>query len=359
MTLARRLENERTHAITRRCAGRRFFLRPDKHVNELLLYGLGVSMSKHRVELHALMAESNHHHAAVTDDDAELSDFCRDFHSLTARALNAHYGRGENLWATGSFDNTEIHDLATLEDQLLYVWTQPVKDGLVERPEDWPGLKFLPEDFGKKITARKPQDAFFGGRLPADWEPTHPPAREAARRERRRADEEARRLKGARPGARAPKEPAPKPDRRSRSRLPETVEFEISVPPGYDHMTLAQVRAHFRKLLDERVAMIKAERKAQGLPRVMGVKAIRAQNPFDSAGSTIPTFGRNPRIACLDAVKRPALLDQLTAWRIAHRVAYSQWRANQRDVEFPYGTYGMRRYHGARIAKLSGHVGMT
>ena len=91
--------------------------------------------------------------AAATDDQAELSDFFRDFHSLVARGLNAYYGRGENLWAPGSFGNVEVHGNPSLEDQLLYLWTNPVKDGLVARPEDWPGVKFLPEDFGVRLIA--------------------------------------------------------------------------------------------------------------------------------------------------------------------------------------------------------------
>jgi putative transposase len=349
MSLPRRVEPGRTHTVTRRCAQRRFFTRPDDQVNARILYALGVAMNRHQVELHGFMGESNHQHSAVTDDLAELSDFYRDFHSLTARALNAHYGRGESFWAPGSFGNVEVHDQATLKEQLLYLWTQPVKDGLVERPDDWPGVKFLPEDFGRKITVQKPEGSFFGGRLPPDWEPTYGPAREAARRERRRAEREARRWQLTRPGARPPKERAPQPGRRNRSRLPETVTFEVSAPPGYEHLSLAEVRVHFRKLLDARVADIMKERRAQGLVKVRGAKAARAQDPFASAGDAFPTFGRNPRIACVDNERRPALLAQLVAWRIAYRVAYGLWRANQRDIKFPHGTYGMRRFHGAPV----------
>lgn len=355
MTLARRLEPGRTHSVTRRCARRTFFLRPDDRVNQIVLYALGVALSRRTVELHAFLAESNHEHVNVTDDMGELSAMFQDFHSLVARALNAHYGRGENLWAPGSFDNVEIHDRGTLEDQLLYLWTNPVKDGLVERPEDWPGVKFLPEDFGKTFVVPRPEGAFFGGRRPPDYEPTYGPARARSRAERRRAEREARRH--SRPGARPPKERAPRPDRRDRSRLPDTVSITISVPPGYDDMTVEEVRAHYRKLLDERVAWIHAERRAAGLVRVMGVQAVRDQDPLESAGDTFPTFGRNPRIACLDSTRRPALLGQLQAWRVEYRVARGLWRAGQRDVEFPPGTYGMRRFHGARVARVAEPIG--
>lgn len=350
MSLPRRLEPGRTHAVTRRCARRAFLLRPDEQVNQIILYSLGVALSRHSVELHAFLAEANHTHANTTDDEAVLSEFFRDFHSLVARALNARLGRGENLWAPGSFDNVEIHDQATLEEQLLYLWTNPVKDGLVARPEEWPGVLFLPEDLGREITVPRPESAFFGGRRPTNWEPTGGPAGSAHRRESPKTR--------TRPGARPPKTRAPQPDRRDRRRLPTSVTFRVSVPPGYDHMTLEEVRAHFRKLLDRRVEQILEERRAQGLTTVKGPPAVLAQNPLESAGDTFPTFGRNPRVACRDRDRRLALLAELQAWRLAHRVAYERWRAGRRDVEFPSGTYAMRRFHGARIARASERVGI-
>jgi hypothetical protein len=346
--------------VTRRAARRCFFLTPTAEVNHIVLYALAVAVSRYGVDLHGFMAESTHHHTSTTDDapESRLSDFFGLFHSLTARALNAHYGRGENLWCSGSFDNVEVHDKATAEEQLLYLWTQPVKDGLVERPEDWPGVKFLPEDFGRTITVPRPETAFFGGRRPADWEPTHPAARAAFRRARR---EEARRARGTvrrrdrgrhppRPGARPPKERAPQPDRRDRRRLPASATLEITPPPGYEHMTLPEVRAHFRQLLDARVAQILAERRAQGLTRVLGAEAVRNQDPRESAGDTFPTFGRNPRIACRDQARRIALLAELVNWRLSYRVARAAWRNGEREVVFPHGAYGLPRLHGARVA---------
>ncbi|MCO5172511.1 MAG: hypothetical protein M9894_39945 [Planctomycetes bacterium] len=360
MSIARRLVPGRTHTATRRTARRCFFLTPSPEVNQVVLYALGVAVNRHGVDLHAFMAESTHHHTCATDDapEARLSDFFESFHSLTARALNAHYGRGENFWCVGSYDNVEVFDKATLEEQLLYLWSNPVKDGLVERPEDWPGVRFLPEDFGRTVTVARPESAFFGGRRPADWEPTHPAALVAFRRARREA---ARRGGGAarrrdrggrppRPGARPPKEPAPRPDRRDRRKLPTSVTFEITPPPGYDHMSLAEVRAHFRRLLDARVAQILAERRAQGLTRVLGPDAVRNQDPRESAGDTFPTFGRNPRIACRDQTRRIALLAELVNWRVSYRVARTAWRGGERDVVFPHGAYGLPRLHGARVA---------
>ena len=126
MSLPRRLVPGRTHAVVRRTARRCFFLVPTKWVRQLVLYVLGLALQRFpHVKLHALMAESNHIHFVLTDDTpahepSELPDFFGLLHSLIARALNARYGRGENLFKTGSYDNVEIHGDVSLERQLVY-----------------------------------------------------------------------------------------------------------------------------------------------------------------------------------------------------------------------------------------------
>ena len=359
--LPRRLLPGQSHSATRRVRDRAFLLRPSQPVNEIVLYALGVALQRHDVDLHALVVESNHVHTNLTDrgETSALPDFFRDFHALSARALNAHYGRGENFWKSGSYDNVELRDKRTIEEQLLYTWTNPIKDGLVDCLEDWPGVKFGPEDFGRTFTVQRPQQAFFGGRRPDDWEPTYPPARKAWRRERHRAQNEERRqrrLAGTRPGQRPPKTPAPRPEakRRSRRRLPEQVTFTIPPPPGYEHLPIEEVRAHFRRLLDERVALILQRRQEAGFERTMGADAVRAQDPFARAGDTFPTFARNPRIACLEPSRRVDLLLELQAWRQQYRAAFELWTKGDRTVEFPRGCYGIPRWHAAKLRAATG-----
>ena len=93
------------------------------------------------------------------------------------------------------------------------------------------------------------------------------------------------------------KERAPRPPRRDRRVLPEVVTFTIARPPGYDHLSLEEVRSHFRCLLDERVQQIHAELAAEGRTRFRGAAAVRTLDPFDGAGDTFPSFARNPLCA--------------------------------------------------------------
>ena len=355
MTTMRRFTPKQSQFVTRRVRDRCLMLTPTQQVNQTVLYALGVAQLKaSNVRLHGLMVESNHHHCAVTDaaGESELSTFFREFHSTTARALNAHYGRGENFWSQpGSFSKVEVHGGYDLEKQLVYLWTNPVKDGLVDRPEDWPGVKFLPKDLGTTITVKKPSAAFFGNRWPKAWVPTHPEERRRfleqrrlLRRERKRQE----RLAKGHPRGKKKKERAPRPPR-FRDTLPDEVTITISRPPGYEHLTIEELREHFQELVDDEVLRIHAQRKAEGKTRVMGVKAILNQDPFASIGDVFPTFARNPGIACKDKATRIALLKTLQDWRARYRKALGLWRERVRDVTFPAGTYWMSHFHKAVV----------
>lgn len=404
MSVARRLVPGRTHAVVRRTAQRCFFLVPSKWVRQLVLYVLGLALTRFaHVKLHALMAESNHIHFVVTDDTpahepSQLPDFFGLLHSLIARALNARYGRGENLFKTGSYDNVEIHGDMSLERQLVYLWTNPVKDGLVARPELWPGAKTLPVDFGTTIDVDKPDGAFFGGRRPAHIEKQVAARRQAAaaraakapgsalagaflelereerealvhdrdlRREKKRAEaetkREAARPAGARPRrARKRKERAPRPPR-DRSALPDRVQVRIDPPPGYSHLGLEGTRARFERLTTEAVTLIHRERELLGQTQFLGIQAVLLQDPRESAGDTFPTFARNPRIACSGVGPRLEVLRGLQAWRRDVGEKRLAWVGGDREVVFPAGVYGLWRFHGARVvgARPRAPVGST
>ncbi len=186
-----------------------------------------------------------------------------------------------------------------------------------------------------------------------DWEPTYPPARRAFRRRRRLARQaERRRLRrsssSSSPDA-SPKKRRKRRPPRSRASLPEEVRITISPPPGYEHLSLEEVRKHFRRLLDERIEEIHAQRRAEGKTRVLGVPAIMAQDPLVSIGETFPTFDTNPRIACKEPAQRVALLLGLQRWRTRYRSALDSWTQGQRDARFPAGTYWIAHFHKALV----------
>ncbi len=124
----------------------------------------------------------------------------------------------------------------------------------------------------------------------------------------------------------------------------------VSRPPGYDHLTLDEVRTHFRKLLDARVAQIHADRRAEGLTHFMGIEAAMSIDPLDSVGDTFPTFARDPRIACRYTPRRIARLKELQLWRLNYLKARERWCNGDRTALFPHGSYWLPFFHGAETA---------
>jgi len=59
VTAPRRIRPGTTWFVTRRCADRSFFLRPDAFVAHLLLYVLGFAVGLFGLEIHAICAMSH------------------------------------------------------------------------------------------------------------------------------------------------------------------------------------------------------------------------------------------------------------------------------------------------------------
>ena len=83
---------------------------------------------------------SNHHHLVVTDVRGVLPDFLREFHRLTAKAMNASQGQWENLWAAEPCNLVRLVTDQDIEDKIAYVVANPVAAELVKQPEHWPGV---------------------------------------------------------------------------------------------------------------------------------------------------------------------------------------------------------------------------
>jgi len=256
---------------------------------------------------------------------------------------------------------------------------------MVRRPELWPGVTFLPEDLGTVITVSKPEGAFFGGRGREDRAPGDDYAlqdwKEHLAEEERRALERGRErdrekvLAGRGVSAkrrrellrqrrnrlrRLQRERQEEQAAQARSTLPDEVTIAIGVPrgyPEYEDMDVDDLRRHFRELLEAELQEVHAARLAEGKKRYMGVKAILAQDPRDSAGSVRPTFARVPVIACKgDSAARYAILKELVAWRVRYRQALEERRqrlksqaGTEHEVAFPLGTYHLLKEHKVRL----------
>jgi putative transposase len=75
----------------------------------------------------------------------DLRDILGPMKGACARSINKVLGTSGAVWQDESFDRI-VRDQKEYEEKLTYMWNNPAKAGLVERPHDWPHYVFRPED---------------------------------------------------------------------------------------------------------------------------------------------------------------------------------------------------------------------
>jgi putative transposase len=249
------------------------------------------------VVVHAVCVMSNHHHLVVTDPRGVLPEFLRELHRLTAKAINASQGQWENLWAAEPCNAARLVTDHDVEDKIAYVVANPVAAGLVEQPEQWPGVLLWGE---KSVRVARPSSYFReDGTCPAQLE-----------------------LRIERPAAMDATVSA----REWRHRVGEAI--------------AQKVRAAHRCVRE-------AGRVFLGRTAVLTASFAQRARTYEARFGVIPTFA-----AKLRAV-REALRRVERAFRWHHRRAFELWQQGQRDVVFPVGTWGMVAMHGALVGTPS------
>ncbi len=165
MTRPRQVLPGEFYLVTRNCSQRQFLLTPHEEVNNAIAYCLGDAAQRFKIDVLMVMVESNHHHTVIFDRYGCFPRFIEQFHKMVAKCINRYRDRRENLWASGETCVTRLLDYETILDKVAYAAANPVKDFLVERATQWPGLsgyRYLVHD--KALVARRPRFFFRGDR---------------------------------------------------------------------------------------------------------------------------------------------------------------------------------------------------
>ncbi len=294
MSLPRPVYPGSASMVTRRCTQRMFLLRPDRETNNAFLYCLGVAAQRHDIDLMNFIQMSNHLHDAFFDREGNAPAFYEDCHRLLAKCMNALRGRWENFFSSSQTSVVRLETREALIDRLVYIATNPVKAGLVERVDQWPGASgYQALLTGQPIVAKRPKPFF------------------------------------AEDGT-----------------MPEEVTLRLAIPPelGDAEEILKEVRARV-----ETVEQTEALRRARTGKRVLGRYAVLRQSWRDSPGGSesrrglSPTFAARSLWAALEAIERKR--DFIAAYRAARIKLLAG-----APTSFPPGTYWLRRFAGVAIA---------
>jgi REP element-mobilizing transposase RayT len=287
MTRPRQVLPGQFHLITRRCTQRQFLLRPDDEINNAIAYCLANASKSFEIDVLLTTVESNHHHTVIFDRDGRFPEFIEHFHKMVAKCVNFRRGRRENLWASGPACVTRLLDYETVLAKLAYTAGNPVKDLLVERATQWPGLNGYRQLINRKPLRTHRPRFFF--RDDGSW--------------------------------------------------PEelTLTFVIPHELGETNAVIAELK-ELVTALEEETRQLRRKNGA----RVLGRKSI-LQQLWRSSPDTIEAPRRlRPQFAGRRATLETALVEYLE-FLVAYRDALEEWRKGN-ACTFPEGTYWLVRF---------------
>jgi REP element-mobilizing transposase RayT len=281
--------------VTDRTIHGRYLLLPTPQLKLIILGALGRAQRLHGVRIFGFACLSNHFHLLAEVDDAEqLSRFMNCFLSKLAREVGRLYNwkekvfprRYQSIPVTGE-DRAQI-------DRLKYLLAHSVKEGLVERLEEWPGAHCV-------------HSLLTGEPLEGIWH------------ERKQETRARNRGKKVEPG---------------QFETRETVTFDPL--PCWQHLAPQEQRRRVARLVEEIEAEGAAERKRTGKP-VLGVAAILAQDPHDHPER--PKKSPAPFVHAATKAARLAFREAYALFVAAYREAAAKLRKGDRTAVFPLGSF--------------------
>jgi putative transposase len=279
--------------VTRSCTQRQFLLRPDAETNNAVIYCLAIAAQRYQVDVMDFMQMSNHLHDAIYDRPGCAPAFYEHFHKLLAKCLNALRGRWENFFSSEQVSVVRLETREDLIRRLVYIATNPVKDGLVARVDDWPGASgYRALLSGTPLTATRPRHFFA-----------------------------------------------------ENGTMPERVTLTLTIPPelGDRAEILAEVQARVRAFEDN-----EARKRAETGRRVLGRYAVLRQSWRESPTSREPRRGLRPTIAAKSLWARLEAIQRKREFVAAYRAARAALLAGA-PIPFPVGTYWMRRFVNVEV----------
>jgi hypothetical protein len=280
--------------VTRRCTQQQFLLRPSKETNNAVIYCLAVAAQKYEVDVMDFMQMSNHVHDGIYDRQGTGPAFYEHFHKLLAKCMNATLGRWENFFSSQQVNVVRLETREDLINKLVYIATNPVEDGLVEKVKHWPGANgYEALMTGKPLRATRPKKFF------------------------------------AKDG-----------------KMPKEVTLYLRIPPelGNQEEILAEVRA--------RVAAVEeaeARKRAETGRKVLGRNAVLRQSWRNSPTSREPRRGLRPTIAAKNLWARLEAIQRKREFVVRYRAARAAYLAGT-PIPFPYGTYWLSRFVGVSVS---------
>ena len=282
-------------SITNGTIQERYLLRPGPSFNDVFLGILGRTQRRHKMAIAAVsVLPSQFRLLLIVDDAQEAADFMRDLQSKLAREVNRL-----TSWTGPVFEHR--YDMAPVTDEepaqverLKHVLAHGVKENLVERVCQWPGV-------------HSAEALMHGTPLEGHWFD--------------RTREHTARNQG---------------EELSREEHVFAESVVLSPIPCWAHLPADLYRERMKNLVEEVDAEAARARRQSGA-RVLGVKAVLALDP--QARPTSIARSPVPLVHAATKVARQMFYEIYAAFVSAFRAAAEALRQGRRDVPFPAGCF--------------------
>lgn len=276
--------------VTARTMQRRLLLRPSTRTNDVIGGVLAQAVERYDVELYAFVFTSNHVHLLVRIRDGLLSRFMQYLLSNIARKVGRLIDWSGTFWER-RFAAEPVLDDSAMVGRLAYILAHGVKEGLVHRASQWPGLSCL----GQLLDGAARTFRWF------NW---------------------ARRWATRRASAKLPGPFDPE--------LAEPVSLELAVLPLWRNLAPEDRR----RLLEKLVADVEAQARQEHGKPPLGVKAVLRQDPLHRPSDRKP---KKPKPLCHSVYDRlrAEFRARYQLFVAAFAEASRRYRSGEWAVEFP------------------------
>jgi hypothetical protein len=288
-------ENGSLVEVTCRTLQARFLLRPCPQWNQIALGVLGRAQRLYGVEIHLFCLLSNHFHILATfHDTRQMADFMRHLNTNLSKEAGRLVDWREKLFPRRYQAIPVTAEEGAQVERYRYILAHGVKEGLVERLAEWPGVHCV-----RALLDGQPLEGLWFNRT-----------REYAARNRR---EEYDRLSYAEP---------------------ETI--ALSPLPCWKDLPEAIRRQRIAQMVEEIEAEADKMREQTGRP-ALGAQAIITQNPHSRPLQ--PKKSPAPRVHAASKRARQEFRQAYRLFVSAFRLAAEKLRGGDREARFPIGCF--------------------
>jgi len=273
----------------------RFLLRPGRELDEIIVGVLGRAQLRYKMRICGYVFASSHYHLLLDVDDArQLSRFMCYVGSNVAREAGRLYRWREKFWSRRYQDIVVSNEEGAQIERLKHILANGCKEGLVARPQDWPGVHVAKA----LLQGEDPKGYWFD-----------------------RTQEHAALNRGE------------KFDRLEYASL-ETL--YLSPLPCWKHLSSEVWRGRAINLIQEIVEEAAAQRARTG-SQPLGAAGILGRHPHERPKN--PKRSPAPRFHAVSAGVRRELWEAYRLFVAAFRQAADKLRAGDRNAVFPPGSF--------------------